>query len=567
MIRPGARRGGYAGGAGPRLAFSGRRGPSPARVIALAVIAAAVLAVGLLAWFFFGRGPGECTDDYCLSTDAGIAIPPDFELHSKVFERNANADPLPDGYDLQITIPLELPAEDNRSLSFYGYDPETQAWAPVASAALDETGVRATGLLAEPPPYLAVLRRINEGRQVIAYLAPGETLHPTAALLATLVHTLDFTPAADGSLEGQPGARPATAATALHIPVISASAAIDGSVATVDAILSTGADRTNHVRQILQRVAAHRLEGIDIAYLDLRADHRTSFTLFISELAEGLHAQGKTLSLTLPAPLKAVDRIDEGAYDWAALGQSADLIKIAPVRDQSTYRLHMPEVLAHITAVVDPAKVILTITPYASEKSADGLRRLTLTEAMTIASKLAIRSESLTAGSDIQIVAVNIDRDEGLSGLRWQPETATVAFTYKLNGGRTVWIENMFSAGFKLEFVSVFDLGGLAVEDASDNVFLGNVWSAVEPFAASGQPLLVRPASAHLLPQWRVTGGALVGGDRGLVTWQSPLEAASHTVTLTLSDGVERFESRIVLALQPIEAADGDGGDASEGTP
>lgn len=521
------------------------------RLIALVAIAAAVLVVGGLLWFFIGRGPAACVKAYCETAASQIAIPPDFEMHSKLFERNPDADPLPDGFDLEVTVPLEAPTTDDRGLSFYGYDIEREIWEPVSIAALDEAGRRATGVFAEPPPYLAVFRRLNEGREVVAYLAQDEILHSTAALLATVVHTLDFTPAADGSLVGQPSSRPAT--TAVHYPVISASAEIDGSVPNVDSILSTGADRTNHVRQILQRVAAHRLAGIDIAYLDLRADHRTSFTLFISELAEGLHAQSKTLTLTLPAPLKAVDRIDEGAYDWAALGQSADLIKIAPTRDQSTYRLHMPELLEHITTVVDPGKVILTITPYASEKSADGLRRLTLTEAMTIASKLAIRSENVAPGGDIQVVALNIDRDEGLSGLRWQPETATVAFTYKLNGGRTVWIENAFSAGFKLEFVSVFNLGGLAVEDSSDNVFLGNIWGAVEPFVASGQPVLRQPSHTHLLPRWEVTAGNLVGGDRGLVTWQAPLEAGSYTVTLTLSDGVERFESRIVLGLQPAQ--------------
>ena len=550
MIRPGPRRG-YAGGAVQRSAFSGRRGPSPVRFVVLALIAVAVLVIGLVTWFFLGRGPGDCTDAYCETTESAFDVPPDFELYSKLFERNPDADPLPDGFDLQITIPLEIPTTDGRGLSFYGYDTENQIWEPVASAALDEAGERATGIFADPPRYLAVFRRLNEGRQVVVYLSPGDSLHATAALLATVVHTLDFTPAPDGSLMGQPSPRPPT--TAVHYPVISASAEIDGSVPNVDNILATGADRTNHVRQIVQRVAAHRLAGIDIAYLDLRADHRTSFTLFIAELAEALHAQGKTLTLTLPAPLKAIDRIDEGAYDWAALGQSADLIKIAPVRDQSTYRLHMPEILEHITTIVDGGKVILTITPYASEKSADGLRRLSLTEAMRIASKLAVRSESVTAGSEVQVVAVNIDRDEGLSGLRWQPETATVAFTYKLNGGRTVWIENVFSAGFKLEFVSVFNLGGLAVEDASDNVFLGNIWTAVEPFVASGQAVLLQPDHTYLVPQWSVSSGSLVGGDRGLVTWETPLEAGTYTVTLTLSDGVERFESRIALALQPLE--------------
>ncbi len=522
------------------------------RFLVLAAIGVAVLAVGLLAWFFLGRGSGGCDRDYCETALTTIEIPPDFERHSRLFERNPEAGPLPDGFELQVQLPLEAPVADSRGLGFYGYNAETRLWEPVASVELDETGARATGRLADPPQYLAVFRRQNEGRQVVAYLRPGETLHPTAALLATIVHTLDFIPATDGSIEGQPSPRPAT--NAAHYPVLSASAELDGSVPNVDNILSTGASRTNHVRQILHRVAAHGLAGVDIAYLDLRADHRTSFTLFVSELAEALHDQGKTLTLTLPAPLKALDRIDEGAYDWAALGQSADLIKIAPIRDQSAYRLHLPDVLEHITEAVDPAKVILTVTPYASEKAADGIRSLTLTEAMTIAGKLAIRSGSVAAGNDIQIVGVNIDRDEGLSGIRWQPETATVAFTYKLSGGRTIWIENVFSVGFKLEFVSVYELGGVAVEDSSDDVFLGNIWAAVEPFVASGRPVLLQPSQAHLLPRWEVTGGNLLGGDRGLVTWQTPLEAGPYTVTLTLTDGVERFESRIVLYLELQEA-------------
>ncbi|MYI85823.1 MAG: hypothetical protein F4081_03305, partial [Dehalococcoidia bacterium] len=294
--------------------LSGGRGrPSPMRFIVLALIGIAVLTIGILAWFFFGRGSSECSSDYCETSLATIEIPADFEQHSKLFERNPNADPVPDGFDLEVAIPLEVPTTDDRGLSIYGYSTESQIWEPIASIVLNETGELATGRFADPPEYLAVFRRLNEGRQVVAYLNRNDTLHPTAALLATVVHTFDFTPAPDGSLEGQPSPRPAT--TAVHYPVISASSEIDGSVPNVDNILSTGADRTNHVRQILQRVAAHRLAGIDIAYLDLRADHRTSFTLLISELAEGLHAQGKTLTLTLPAPLKGIDRIDEGAYD------------------------------------------------------------------------------------------------------------------------------------------------------------------------------------------------------------------------------------------------------------
>ncbi len=538
------------------LAGGVRRGGRPpvARLGLLAFIAVAAAALIAIVVLLFAGGSGGCDEAYCETVAGAVAVPDGFEALSAVFERNPDADPLPDGFELRITIPLAAPAPDARGLRFFRHEGAGGGWEAAAGAALDEAGARASGVFADPPPYLAVLRRLGGARQLAVTLPQGATLHAAAARLATIAHTLDFTPAADGALDGARSARPAGLnAEAAHYPTISASAAIDGTVANVDAILATDVARTNHVRRIVERVLADRLDGIAIAYHDLRANQRTSFTLFALELAEELHAEGKTLTLTLPAPVVGAGRIDEGAYDWAALGGAADYLALAPVRDQSAFRLRMPEILEHLAAAVDPERLLLTLTPYASEKSAEGLRTLTLTEAMTIASQLGVRSESVTAGASIRIVAVNIDRDEGLSGLRWQPETATVAFTYKLDGGRTVWIENAYSAAFKLEFVSAWGLGGLAVEDASDNAFLGDIWGAIEPFLDTGQPVLRRPAPTDLLPDWRVTAGELVGGDRGIVTWQAPPEAGTYRVTLSLSDGVERFENHITLVLPPPE--------------
>ena len=34
-----------------------------------------------------------------------------------------------------------------------------------------------------------------------------------------------------------------------------------------------------------------------------------------------MHAAGKQLTVTLPAPLKSQDRVDEGAYNWAEIGK------------------------------------------------------------------------------------------------------------------------------------------------------------------------------------------------------------------------------------------------------
>jgi hypothetical protein len=228
-----------------------------------------------------------------------------------------------------------------------------------------------------------------------------------------------------------------------------------------------------------------------------------------------------------------------------------------PYRDQGTYRLVMPEILDFLVASVDRAKIVLTVTPYATEKSSDGLRTLSLTEAMATAGKLKLGSsadQKLVTSSNIDVVGINIDGTENLRGLQWAPEVACVYFTYKLNGNRTIWLENFFSIGFKLEYISQYKLGGVAVENASDDIYLGNIWPALVPFISSGQPILMQPNSNDLAPRWRVTKGTAEQGRNGVLKWTTPAEPGLQSVYLTLSDGVSLFESEIQANVQQRDA-------------
>ncbi len=552
MIRPGGRgqltrNARSAGGL-----YGHARRPGGQRRLLLAGLAIGGLAVVIFLAFSWFSGDG-CSKPYCPSSK-DIKVPAGFERVTRIYELNKSKGAAPQGTQVSVQLSLLKPTTDGRNLNFYRYLAASGTWEPITTAILDAQGKQVYATFDDTPAVMAVLRRQSASGQVVAYLQHNAQLNKDAVGQITILHTFDFKPASDGTVTGDVSTTVKPDASFAFYPVISTSLADRGSIPIIAGILSNAQSRSNHVQQIVKKVNDLQLKGIDIAYLDLRADQRTSFALFIGELAQTLHAQGKVLTVTVPSPLKTQDRIDDGAYDWAALGTAADVLEIAPYRDQSDYRTVVPAVLQYLTGLVNPNKLVLTVSPYATEKAPDGIRTLILGEAMRIATSMAVRTgtdNKLTTNSLVDVVGVNIDKGENLSGITWQPETATVAFTYKLNGGRTVWIENFFSIGFKLEFISRYKLGGVAVEDASNNEYLGNIWPALTPFIGSGQPILMQPNPGDLVPKWTASKGTLDGGQRGSVKWTTPSDPGNYTIDLTLSDGVSLFQNEISVNVQP----------------
>ncbi len=553
MISPSRRRGRRG-----TMSFEPRRNRGFA-LVPVVLLAIVVVVGGYLVYsWFFGGG---CSDQYCAS-DRHIAAPPGYVILSEIFIRREGAPDPPEGMIMEVSLELNQATLDSRNLSIYRYVEDTRAWEPAAAGVLDPQGRAVTAALQDAPDILAVLRRESAAGHVVGYVPHDATLHPDAAGRLTILHTQDFRPTADGSIEGSPSAVALEPGTAWY-PSLWADAE-NGANVFVEAALASATSRSNHVRMIQQLVTDLGLQGIDIAYFDLPATSRDSFTLFAAEISQSLHGSGKILTLTLPCPLLVQERIDDGAYDWAELGKLADVIQMAPCRDQSVYRRDLPLILEHLTSLIEPSKLVLTVTPYASEKSIDGIRTMSVADAMTTALAMEVATpDPVITNSNVNIVGINIDRTENLTGVTWDPSSATVAFTYKLNGGRTVWIENVFSVGFKLEFVSQYGLGGVGIEDASNNVYLGDIWPALIPFITSGQPVLAQPNGADLIPRWSISRGELEEGapGRGVVKWLTPAEPGTYTITLILSDGVAQFENELsVEVAAPDQPTDGTSG-------
>jgi hypothetical protein len=522
----------------------------------LAILVAIGLGVVVLGWLFIGKmcNSSSCSEYYCPS-GRKIAAPDGYEFFSRIFTYNESKGAVDPGTNLSVTVELTKQASDGQSLSFYRYVEETKNWEPITPAVLEPQGKVVSATFTGTPSVMAVLHRTAPGGAVIAYLPHNTPLHKEAAGHVSIVHPIDFKPTADGTLSGELSTLKADGFDIY--PVISANNATKGDVAIVENILSSPQSRSNHVQQIVKKMADANLKGIDIAYLDLPLTSRTSFSSFVTELFQQLHAQNKVLTLTLPSPIKAQNRIDEGAYDWAELGKYADLIEIAPYRDQATYRLTMPEILQYLTERVTPSKLVLTVSPYATETGGDTIRTMGIVEAMAIATRVTVRAEAdaITTSTNIKVAGTNIDKDEGLPGVRWSPETATVAFSYKQpqgGGSRTVYIENFFSIGFKLELIGTYKLAGVAIDDASDNILLGDIWTALVPFVTSGQAILLQPNPEDLKPRWKVKDnqGTIEDTTRGSANWFTPAQAGTYSISLTLSDGVSLFENSVDVSVK-----------------
>jgi hypothetical protein len=451
------------------------------------------------------------------------------------------------------TISLTRPTQDPANLGFYTY--QDGNWRRLAGATLSEDGAAAEAQLNDIPANMAVLRLATAQFDAIGSIPSGAVVDPSLASLISIVSPRDYTPAADGSITGTATSAPEGQNLNIY-PTISA---VDGeAAANVATILSEPGRIQSHIDAIVELAEAGQYDGIDIDYRQVDASVRAEFSQFVATLAQELHKAGRSLSVTLPMPEVRDSTVDTGGYDWEALGKAADKVKLLAEVDQSTYRTRMGSVLREVTSVIESTKIYLVISPFSHEKTKDGVRSLTFLEAMGIANVMTVvpgesDSQEIVGGQRVLITGDNIYRAKGASGIKWDDNSATVMFSYRVGEEetRTVWVENQFSAGFKLEAVQAFRLAGLAIEDASQNAGAAAILPAVDALVRGEQLELLRPSPDNLKPEWTASGGSIEAGTTGgAVTWVAPGEGGTFEISLLVSDGVTRVGRRMSLDVE-----------------
>jgi hypothetical protein len=446
---------------------------------------------------------------------------------------------VPDGYVALSRLFDDVPDQDGNGPFSGG------AWERLASATLVNNGAAVTGEVAKIPDNIAALRLTSSAVQVTGFLPAEASPDVTAMGILTTVNPVDYAPRPDGGLAG--AARALPQADGSIAPTVRA--ATPEHDAAVNAILASPALQQEHITALVQLALQPGNAGVDIDYARVNPARKADFTAFITVLSEQLHQANRTLSVSLPTPVKNGVSWDTGAYDWSELSSRADLLKLAPVQDPSAYYRRMDEVFGYLRDKVDFRKLALIVSRESYERATDGLRQISLHDGLRIASEIEVRTPTqITPNTSVVIVGKNIFQDDGASGLRWDSEASAVSFSYPgLGGQRTVWLENSLSLAFRLDLARRYGLAGVAISDVSDNPEAAAFWEPLRTFSESGKVGLSQANSVLLRPEWQIQAGASDTEAKGNIVWKAPAQPGSYEVSLVVSDGVIRAMQTVIL--------------------
>jgi hypothetical protein len=478
------------------------------------------------------------------SSGAAVKAPEGFEALSKEYKpEKPKGSPGP----FNLTLKLLQPTNDNRNLGIYAYN--GGKWERLASASLSPDGSAAMGQVSDIPSRIYVLRRVT-GAVQLAGILPGGNQPDTAALQVLgsgTINVADYRPRPDGSLDGAPTQIQATRGALA--PQVTATQ--QGDADALNTILSTPAVREAHIAALVALASQPGNTGIALDYSRVNVARKADFTSFIVGLSDKLHQAQKTLSITLPMPVKAGVQWDTQAYDWEELSKRADQIRLLPEPDPSAYYQRMTEVLSFLKGKADLRRVALVISRQSYSKGSDGVQTLSLREALQQATSIEVRTNTpIAPNSSVVVVGKNIFQDDGASGLRWDEAAFAVAFSFPGRGGqRTIWLENSLSMAFKLDLARRFNLGGVVIDDITNDSGAPQIWELLRGFAETGNVQLVAPNGALLRPTWKVQAGNSEPGAKGNVVWKAPAQPGAYDVSLIVSDGVLRVEQKVTLTV------------------
>jgi hypothetical protein len=228
-----------------------------------------------------------------------------------------------------IAVALPASAQPDQTYDLYGWDGKDWAW---LGAYIDPASQTVSAQVETLPKNVALFQSTSMAPAVSAQVKPGQKLPAGTAETLTEAYLLGWTVADDGSLVASAGDLPETGKAKLFAVVQSLEAA------PVQSVLANEDSTTAHLNELSDLAGRSNFAGLALDYRGLPAEDRAAFAKFVTQLAARLHDQKKLLAVVLPSPaIDANGAPDTAGYDWATIGQVADIVQADFGQDPANY--------------------------------------------------------------------------------------------------------------------------------------------------------------------------------------------------------------------------------------
>jgi hypothetical protein len=406
-----------------------------------------------------------------------------------------------------MTLELDLPEgnADRDYLDLYGWYADANAWRFIPAQPNTEGRLSAT--VDALPEQVGLFRTTAVDPTILTTVEITQSLSSSVGQVSTIVAPAGLQPGANGALVGSlaPGFR--LNAGYRVMPVIRNfldPRALDPETATT--IISSRALRDDHAEQITALAANGGFSGVFIDYRDLPDVQRENFSAFIERLSASLRPFNLQLGVVVPPARNVERRWETGAYDWRAIGQSADYVVVnfelnpatfAPGENQlveAMLRWGVGEVSRH--------KLLAGLSALSIRETNGSFTSVAYDEALTPLGNVNVLTETQGPVIPGTPIRARLDGLEAVPGVDTTTRTPYIEYL-NTDGSRAsrMWLTSGDALLFRMQQAAAFALGGVALSDLAAPGVMIDVLETVQQYSL-GLPVSAEPRELAL--RWRV---------------------------------------------------------------
>jgi hypothetical protein len=304
--------------------------------------------------------------------------------------------------------------------------------------------------------------------------------------------------------------------------------------------------RRQHRQALVDLVVRDQLDGIVLDYVGVAGDLHAVYESWLARLARDLEQVEGELVVTVPLPRRTEAGWDTSPYDWHALAQAADGLRISLPADRPIETEVLDSLLRWGLESVERRKLQLAVPVHGRDIVDGEAATIGFGEALSHVLDLAL-SDAPGRVDPGQRVAVELPT-VAAADLGRDPATGMWRFHYWDPNRRqhTVWINDASGLEPAFDLAARYRLGTLALDSVAAGLDPA-VWQLVETFQAEGR---AAAPEVHYRLLWQ-----LVDADgRVLQQANQPLEEAAFAFRAPDERGTYQLRADLVTAAGVVAA-------------